>query len=474
MTSRLSRFFAAGAAAALIVPTFATSALAQDSTSAIHYKGITVTPIGFAAAEAVYRTHNITADIGSSYGAIPFDGTSAANLSEFRATGRQSRIGFLMQGNANDNKITGYWEADFLGAGISSNSNESNSYVLRIRQYWGQVTTKGNFSFDAGQMWSLATPSKSGVLPRGEHVPLTIEAQYAVGFQWARQPGFRISQQSGATSWALALEGAQTTFSARNAPVNVLIGQTGGSLLNSTQNYSTDLAPDLIAKLAFDPKGMGHYEIKAIGRALRDRYVDPAGTAGGSRNLNSFGGGVGFGIVYPVMSEGRDVVDLGLSGLGGVGIGRYGTSGLSDATFGSDSALKPIKSAQALLSIETHPSTQLDVYGYGGVEYADRTAFVLGGKGVGYGSPLNNVAGCMTEAVPTGPYAPASGSCSADTRSFYQGNIGFWYRFYKGASGTVQWGMQYSYTKKSAWAGAGGEPSGNDNMIFSSFRYVLP
>jgi hypothetical protein len=453
----------------------AASVLAQDSTSVIHYKGITFTPIGFAAAEAVWRQRNLAADIGSSYGAIPFDNVSAAKLSEFRATGRQSRIGFLAQGNANGNAISGYWEADFLGVGTTSNSNESNSYVLRIRQYFAQLTSKSNWAFDAGQMWSLATPSKSGVLPRAEHVPLTIEAQYAVGFDWARQAGFRISKKGDVASFGLALEGAQTTFSARNANTNILIGQAGGSQLNGTTNYTTDVAPDLIAKLAFDPKGWGHWELKAIGRMLRDRVVDPADTAGGSRNLTSEGGGVGFGIFFPVMSGGRDVVDLGLSGLGGVGIGRYGTTQLSDATIGDDRKLKPIKGAHALLSIETHPSTQLDVYGYGGFEYADRAAFTnAAGKGVGYGSPLNNNAGCETEGASTGQFAPTSGTCTADTRNFYQGNLGFWYRFYKGASGTVQWGLQYSYTKKSAWAGVGGEPTGTDNMVFSSFRYVLP
>jgi hypothetical protein len=35
-------------------------------------------------------------------------------------------------------------------------------------------------------------------------------------------------------------------------------------------------------------------------------------------------------------------------------------------------------------------------------------------------------------------------------------------------------GMQYSHTKRSAWSGVGGEPVGSDNMLFSSFRYVLP
>ncbi len=199
MTSRFVRLLGASAAVA-IVPALS----AQDTTSAIHYKGLTLTPVGFAAAEAVYRTRNLAADIGASYNAIPFDGTTAAKTSEFRATGRQSRIGFLAEGKANDNKISAFWEADFLGVGISSNSNESDSYVLRIRQYWAQLITADNFAFDGGQMWSLATPEEQErrALPRSEHVPLTIEAQYAVGFDWARQAAFRFSQKSGATSWA--------------------------------------------------------------------------------------------------------------------------------------------------------------------------------------------------------------------------------------------------------------------------------
>jgi hypothetical protein len=474
VTARVSRLVGLVVLGAF-APFTAPSALAQDTTSGIHCKGLTLTPIGFAAAEGVWRQKNLTADIGSSYGAIPFDNTTAAKMSEFRATGRQSRIGMLGEAKANDNKLTGYWEADFLGVGISSNSNESNSYVLRIRQYWGQLTTKDNLSFDAGQMWSLLTPSKKGLLPRAEHVPLTIEAQYAVGFDWARQAGFRLVQQRDVASWGIALEESQTTFAARNAPANIVVGQTGGSQLNSTANYSTDVAPDLIAKVAFDPKGFGHWELEAIGRLMRDRVVDPTNVSGGTRMLNSAGGGVGFGVFYPVMSGNRSVVDLGLSGLVGNGIGRYGTSQLSDATIGGDTALQPIKGGHALLSIEAHPTPQLDVYGYGGVEYADRTAFTnAAGKGVGYGSPLNVNTGCTTEALPTGPFAPASGPCAADTRSMYQGNLGFWYRFYRGASGTVQWGMQYSHTKRSAWSGVGGEPVGSDNMLFSSFRYVLP
>jgi hypothetical protein len=282
--------------------------------------------------------------------------------------------------------------------------------------------------------------------------------------------------QTGAVaSWGLSLEGSQTTYSARGAPANVLIGQAGGSLLNGTANYSADLAPDLIAKVALDPKGWGHWELKAVGSVLRDRFVDPTDVAGGTTMNNTFAGGVGFGVFFPVVSGGRDVVDLGLSGLTGKGIGRYGTTGLPDASLASDGSLQALNSSDALLSIEAHPDKNLDVYGYGGFEYVDRDSALIAGKVAGYGLRTLSNAGCGTEAIPTGPYAPAAGTCNADTRNFWQGDLGFWYRFYKGAAGTVQWGLQYSYTKRNTWSGLNGiQPSGTDNMIFSSFRYVLP
>ena len=468
-----TRHFVVAAIAA--VAARASSVPAQDTTAALQYKGITLSPIGFASAEGVFRTRLLEADIGSSYGDIPFDGTSQAHLTELRFTGRQSRIGLLADADAGTLRLTGYWEADFLGVGTASNSDESNSYVLRIRQFFGQVTTHDSLTLAAGQMWSLLTTNKVGALPRSEAEPRTIEAQYAVGFNWARQPAFRVVKTNGSVTYAAALEGPQTTFSAHNVPANVLIGATGGSLLNSLQNYSADVAPDLIAKLAWDPKGYGHWELKGVGRVFRDRLIDTTNAAG-TTNKFSAGGGVGFGIYYPVMSRGRDVVDLGLSGLAGKGIGRYGSTQLPDATIGSDNSLTGIKAAQSLVTIEVHPSTQLDLYGYGGVEYADRTAFVnAAGQGVGYGSPLDGNSGCSVEEAPTGPYAPASGSpCNADTRNFWQLNVGFWYVPYHGAAGTLQYGMQASYTKRNTWVGLGSQPSGNDTMIYSAVRYGLP
>ena len=449
---------------------------AQDSTASLHYKGITLQPVGFVAAEFVWRQRNLTADIGSSFNAIPFSGTTNGNMTEARFTGRQSRIGMMATGNAGSTKVTGYWESDFLSSGTTSNSNESNSYTLRIRQFWLSAALQSGWTISGGQMWSLMTPDKNGMNPRSEAVPLTIEAQYAAGFNWERQAGLRfVNKFSDEGSFGFGLEESQALFSARNAPANFVIGQAGGSLLNATTTYSTDYSPDVVAKLAFDPKGAGHWELKAVGSSFRDRVIDPTNVSGGTRNATNYGYGLGFGVYVPINSDGRDVMDFGLSGLWGQGIGRYGTVTLPDVTVGSDGTLKPIKASQVMLSLETHPTKDLDIYSYIGAEYADRTAFTnSAGKGVGYGSELNVNTGCQTEAAPTNQTTPNSGTCAADTRAVWQANLGFWYRFYKGAAGTVQWGMQYSYTSRNTWSGGGIQPQAIDNMLFSSFRYVLP
>ncbi len=478
MTLVRPRILAASFAAAMALTLVALQgAQAQDTTAALHYKGLTLQPIGYAAAEFVWRQRNISADIGSSYSAIPFSGTTNGNMTEARFSGRQSRIGLLGTGDVGSAKLTGYWESDFLSSGTSSNSNESNSYSLRIRQFFVSAAMTNGWTISGGQMWSLMTPDKNGMNPRSEAVPLTIEAQYAVGFNWARQAGVRFVKQLGdQASFGLGLEESQSTYSARNAPVGFIIGQAGGSLLNATTTYSTDYSPDVVAKLAFDPKGWGHWELKAVGSAFRDRIFDPTNLVGGTRNATNYGFGLGFGVWVPMMAGGRDMMDFGLSGLWGQGIGRYGTAQLPDVTVNAKQELTPITAGQLLLSLEAHPSRNLDVYSYIGTEYAGRADYVnAAAAGVGYGSPLNNNAGCQTEAAPTNQTTPNSGACNADTRAFWQANLGFWYRFYKGSAGTVQWGMQYSYTSKNTWAGAAGiQPQAIDNMVFSSFRYVLP
>src|SRR5271166_5032562 len=160
-----------------------------ESPLAIHYKGITLTPGGFFAGETVWRPHATFSDINTPFNAIPFSGAAQARFSEFYGSGRQSRISMLAQGTAGNIKMTGYFEADFLGAGVTSNNNQSNSYVFRDRQLWAQAALHNGWTFTGGQMWSLVTETKVGEDNRTEATPMQIDAQYTAGFSWARQYG---------------------------------------------------------------------------------------------------------------------------------------------------------------------------------------------------------------------------------------------------------------------------------------------
>jgi len=122
-----------------------------DSPAAIHYKGVTITPVAFFAAEGVWRQHSVNSDVNTPFNSIPLPSASEGHVSEMNFSGRQSRLGVLIEANPGTLKLTGYAEMDFLGSGTTSNNNQSNSYVLRQRQIWGRVETAGGFSMTGGQ-----------------------------------------------------------------------------------------------------------------------------------------------------------------------------------------------------------------------------------------------------------------------------------------------------------------------------------
>src|SRR5580700_11391534 len=58
---------------------------------AIRYKGITLTPGGFLAAETVFRNKAESADINTGFNQIPLPGNSGSRTTEFNGTARQSQ-----------------------------------------------------------------------------------------------------------------------------------------------------------------------------------------------------------------------------------------------------------------------------------------------------------------------------------------------------------------------------------------------
>jgi len=440
-----------------------------ETPAALHFRGITLTPGGFFDMTGIYRTHNENADVDSTFGGIPFSGTANAQLSELRGSARATRFSLLAEGKINNWKTSGYAEFDFEGAAPTANELESNSFNPRARQLWAQLQFNNGLSLAGGQTWSLLTTYRKGIELRQEMVPITIDLQYVPGYNWARQWSFRVTKNFHKNMWAaLAVENPETSLSVTNPPAGIFGFNTSTNATSPSSVFtlsntpgangiSTDIAPDLIGKLVFEP-GWGHFEVKAIGRFFRDRF-------NGSNNYTAGGGG-GIGIVLPATKK----LDVIFEGLAGNGIGRYASGLGPDVTVRPDATIVPLRTLQTMAGLEWHPTSRWDWYVYGGDEYYSRTSYTNAtGQPVGYGSPLNNNSGCQVES-PT-----ATQPCQAQTRSLWQLQPGFWYRFYKGSAGTVAMGMSYSYTNRSTWAGLEGlQHKGVENIVMTSFRYYLP
>jgi hypothetical protein len=440
--------------------------------------GLTVTLGGFVALEGVYRSRNEAASVDTNFGSIPLPNSPNYYIPEYRETAQQSRLSLLTEGQLDDaQKLTAYVETDFLSAGSSSNSNESNSYTLRLRQFWGNYdNTDLGLHILGGQGWSLATMYKTGLIPRQENVPLTIDAQYVVGFDWARQAELRVVKDfDDHHIWAgVSLEEPQTTFSSPAGP-NCLTGaaattatgggtleftQCGGSNVNSIQAYSDNYAPDVIAKIAADP-GWGHYELYGLLSFLGGRVSFASSHTG--KNYMTTGQGIGGGMILPVVPK---LLDFQVSGLIGQGVGRYGTAQLADATFSPTGKIAPLSEYSIMGGLVGHPVPAVDIYAYGGAEGAARKSYA--GSTAGYGNPNVNLAGCEIEL----------GSCSASTSAVIEGTIGFWWRVIKSAYGTAEVGAQYAYVARNTFSGVGAtpgstvSPSTNENIVLFSVRYL--
>jgi hypothetical protein len=475
----------------------------------IHFRGINITPGGYAAAEFVRRSRALSADLPTPFNSVTMPGASQSQLSEFFGSGRQSKITTFVNGKLKNVDLSSYVSADFLSAGVTSTSTSTNSYTLRLRQAWAQARFDNGWSFLGGQVWSLATENGKGISPdddlgrTNDARPKTIDPSYNVGFVFTRQYGIRVTKTFGdKVAFAVAMENAQGTLTTHGNGDNFLLGNAGASnSYNTTSTYTFNPSPDLIAKVAFDP-GFGHYEIFGLYDRFTDRIfpcgevalVSPATTgpcpsgvgtgpnAVGAFNASKNGGGMGASGRWNFAKK----VTVGAKGFGGSGVGRYAPGGLSDVSINGDGSLHVIKNLMGLATLEVHVSKKLDIYGYGGTEYAGRAASFdpISKKEVGYGAPLFNNSGCYTEvppAVNTGFTPTGLSNCTADSRALIEGTVGFWYRFYSGPRGRFQFGTQYSYLTRDTWSGVGFTktgpgvtPEGIDNMVFTSFRYILP
>ncbi len=497
-----------------------------NSPTTLHYKGVTIQPVGFFAFEGVWRQRSVNSDINTPFNSIPFPSAIEGHTSELNFSARQSRLGLLVSGDAGRAKLTGYIESDFLGTGTSSNNNQSNSYVLRMRQFWGQAAMHSGFTVTGGQMWSLVTEDRRGTDNRTEIQPQTIDPQYVVGYNWTRQPGIRLQQRwgdynKGAFTVAVSAEQAQITnftlANGGNAPAdyffagpgqngglyNAAAGANAGNAASATGNsaittYANNVAPDFLLKFAFDQK-IVHFEFGGIARFFRDYYFpatfNPAVTGlytyGAHYTSSTTPGGGVFGALR-VMPTKR--FETGVQLMAGPGVGRYGSSQLADVTLRPNGSLEPIKNYHGMYSLEAHATPKFDVVAYYGGEYAQRTVYANPAGGVFGYAPVNlNDAGCYAlPPAPTGTNGAGGaiaspGTCASPTRYIQEGVLGLvWLPIKSPKYGNLRYEATYSYLQRNLWRGTVSTPVANapnpapinpraeDSMIHVSMRYYIP
>jgi hypothetical protein len=273
------------------------------------------------------------------------------------------------------------------------------------------------------------------------------------------------------------------------------------SLCPVADPYSTNLAPDLVVKFAYDDARWGHFEIKGVGRFFRERVLAQAAVpvsiitgvttafpAVTAHNAYADGAGIGGGAIIPILPKKFDFV---FQGMYGKGISRYEDGGQYDVwvrtntvdsktnaltSAGADNGLQLQKSFSFVAGFETHPTPKLEADLYFGDEYYYRNLY----------SVYSTVgASTINQYVLTGYGSPTAAAGGSNNKNIALGTATVWYDLYKGSYGTLRYGAQYEYTQRGTWSGngksllsgvssPGSSLKGIDNIGELSVRYILP
>ncbi|RFD19568.1 hypothetical protein DY926_10680 [Komagataeibacter melaceti] len=444
--------------------------------------GVSVRLGGFIDFSNIYRSKNLTSGPATSWGSFPYANNPNAHTGEYRPSAQLTRLSVLLQGSpTKDETLSGYIETDFGGAAGTANSYQTNSYTPRIRQaYMTYSNTKWGFHVLAGQAWSLTTGYTQGLLSRHEQLPPVVDNNQIPGIVFTRVPQIRFIKDFGRKWWlGLSLEAPQVAYavsgSSSDHPMlsgadddilassgtRILYSNAGSGMLNPNAKYSMDVAPDIVLKGALDTKP-AHYEVYGLARWFK--AMAQSATGGPIRERVSFAGGVGGDVTVHVIPR---YLQFTGNVLAGEGIGRYGPGMLPDATFRPDGAPAPIPEIIGSMGLIGHPTPNLLVYLYGGVEHAGRRTYT-GTDGYQYGYGVNDLAlsSCNVEMI-------TGGSCDAQTHTLADLTVGGWWHVLQGGYGAVMTGVQYTYLRKFAYKGGdGASPTTGGNTIYVTFRYL--
>ena len=219
---------------------------------------------GFIDATSIRRSTNTGSGLGTSFGTIPFGNTVQGNMKDTQFSSQGSRVSLQATSKYGTASLKAFLELDFLGNAPTGLNVTTNSNTPRMRLYWGQYR-QGAFEFVTGQAWSLMTPNRNGLSPDTADVfaSQVVDPNLQAGIAWGRTMQFRFAAHPGnSLTAAVSIENPdQYVGGAVKLPAGFPSGQVdAGAAVNDVPNPF----PDIIGKIAFDPKiGKTHQHIEA-------------------------------------------------------------------------------------------------------------------------------------------------------------------------------------------------------------------
>ena len=424
---------------------------------------VTIMPVGFMDFTTFFRDKDAaTGTMGSNFGSVPYNNAVGGNLSEFKFSNQNSRIGFRIDGVWKGAHFIGYNEFDFNGTSGSTSLQVTNGAIVpRLRLYWLDVR-KGSIEFLAGQSWSMLTPNRKGLsaLPSDLFYSQVIDINYIAGLTWTRQPGARILfhgpqdkvnfgfsvEQADQYAGGSGGGGAITLPSALSGLVPTQL-DTGGNISGASFLQTPTWTPDFIAKLAFDPISRFHFEVGGILSTFRT-----VGLASPWSHNTAHGEGLTFGLNAGITKNVRAVA----SGMLSDGEGRYLFGAAPDIIVRSDGSLSALHSDSWISGLEGTIKNTL-LYAYYSGDYIGRNVAIdaNGTSLIGYGY---------------------RGAANSQNRSIQEITFGFNETIWKDPKyGAINLMGQYEYLMRLPWYIAVNAPKGtHDNTIYMNVRYTLP
>jgi hypothetical protein len=403
---------------------------------------------GFLDAASVTRSTNAGSGLGTSFGSIPFANTAAGSLPETRLSAQNSRLIVSATSKLGGLTVKGYAEGDFLGQGPTSQFVTSNAATFRMRVAWAQVTD-GTVEFLSGQSWSFLTPNRTGLSPVPSDIFFSqnVDTNYQSGLTWGRTNQFRVVFHPSATVAAgVSFENPEQYV---GSAVTLPSAFAAAEVDNGSNTATPNPYPDVIAKVAFDPKtGATHQHLEFAALVRGFRTLDPATSV----KASATGTGAAFGAnVEPIKN-----LHLVANGFFAKGGGRYiANTNTPDFIVTADSRPSLVTARSVLGGAEWQASPRTLVYGYYSDVHADANVDIdTNGKAIGFG---------------------LAGASSAN-QHITESTFGLTRVFFKDAvRGALQLMAQYSFVERTPFSVPSGSPAtASAHMVWVNIRYALP